>query len=131
MFNLIVSGGLESDRRGSIMAERVLEYTSDQLSDEFKPSGNLDVSAVLDLPTILMEEGTADEVVYLGWLTRVQKRGREYHLQYAVDPDVPVLTNADIYALASELHIEEFEFHRNHWAIKDVDLFQVLYRQKA
>lgn len=131
MFNLIVSGGLESDRRGSIMAERVLEYTSDQLSDEFKPSGNLDVSAVLDLPTILMEEGTADEVVYLGWLTRVQKRGREYHLQYAVDPDVPVLTNADIYALASELHIEEFEVHRNHWAIKDVDLFQVLYRQKA
>lgn len=81
MFNLIVSGGLESDRRGSIVAERVFEYTSDQLSDEFKPSGSLDVSAVLDLPTILMEEGTTDEVVYLGWLTRVQKRGREYHLQ--------------------------------------------------
>ena len=131
MFNLIVSGGLESDRRGSIMAERVLEYTSDRLSHEFMPSGELDVSAVLDLPTILMEEGIADEVAYFGWLTRVQKRGREYHLRYTVDPDVPVLTNADIHSLASELQIDDFEFHRNHWAIKEVDLFQVLYRQKA
>lgn len=131
MFNLIVSGSLESDRRGSIIAERVLEYTSDPLSERFMPTGELDISAVLELPTILMGEGVADEVAYFGWLTRVQKRGREYLLQYAVDPDVPRLTNADIRSLASELHIDDFEFHRNHWAIKDVDLFQVLYRQKV
>lgn len=131
MFNLIVSGGLESDRRGSIIAERVLEYTSDLLSERFMPTGEMDISAVLELPTILMGEGVADEVAYFGWLNRVQKRGREYLLQYAVDPDVPRLTNADIRSLASELHIDDFEFHRNHWAIKDVDLFQVLYRQKV
>lgn len=131
MFNLIVSGGLESDRRGSIMAGRVLEHTSEPLSQQFMPGGELDISAILELPTVLMEEGIADEVAYLGWLTRVQKRDREYLLQYTVDPDIPRLNNADIHALASELQIDDFEFHRNHWAIKDVDLFQVLYRQKA
>ena len=41
------------------------------------------------------------------------------------------MTNADIKELSSELQIDDWEFSRNHWAIKDVDLFQVLYRQKA
>jgi len=131
MFNLIVSGGIENDRRGSILAERVLEFTGGSLLQKFMPDGTLDISAILELPTILMTEGVSDEVARIGWLSRVQKHGREYRLQYSVDPDVPKLSNADIHSLASELQIDDFEFHRNHWAIKDVDLFQVLYRQKA
>jgi hypothetical protein len=131
MFNLIVSGGLESDHRGSIIASRVLEYTDDDVRDRFMPGGKLDITAIKSLPTVLMQEGTSDEIAGIGWLSRVELRGKDYALQYALDPGLPRMTNADISALASELQIANFEFSRNHWAIKNVDLFQVLYRHKA
>lgn len=130
MFNLIVSGGLENDRRGSIMSERVFEHTPDELEARFKPGGKLDISALMSLPTLFMEEGTVDEVAGIGWLTRIDLIGSDYRLQYSMDTDVPRMTNADIYELASDLKMDNFEFHRNHWAVKDVDLFHVLYRHK-
>ena len=126
MFNLIVSASVSHDRRGSILAGRVLQYTDDLVAARFEPSGELDIDAVMGLPTLLMEEGHSNEVVRIAWLTRVVRNGRNYDLNYTVDPDLPKLTNADIYALSSELDMNEWEFGTNHWAIKDVDLFQVL-----
>lgn len=130
MFSLIVSGGLESERRGSIMAGRVFEYTEKDLESRFKPDGRLDVAGLMAMPTLLMREGVGDEVAGIGWITRIERKGADYQFQYTVDPDVPRMTNADVYDLASELHIDSFEFSRNHWAVKEVDLFQVLYRAK-
>ncbi len=130
MFNLIVSSGLENERRGSILAGRVFGYTSDELVERFKPGGTLDVSGVMALPTLFMGEGIGDEIAGVGWLNRIERKGTEYQLHYSMDPDIPRMTNAEIYELASDLHMESFEFHRNHWSVKDVDLFHVLYRQK-
>ncbi|WP_439526292.1 hypothetical protein [Roseovarius mucosus] len=130
MFNLIFSGGLENERRGSIHAGRVFEYTPDDLEKRFKPSGVLDVSGVMSLPTLFMDEGTDDEIAKIGWLTRIERKGTEYELYYSIDADIPRMTNADIYELASDLHMDSFEFHRNHWSIKNVDLFQILYRKR-
>ncbi|NOD49401.1 hypothetical protein GS624_18970 [Ruegeria sp. HKCCD5849] len=128
MFNLIVSGGIESERRGSISSGRVFEYTDDHLVERFKPAGRLDPS-VTSLPTVLMEEGTSNEVVGIGWLTRVELRGQEYQLHFTLDPEIPRLTNADLLEMAPQLQIDDWEFSRNHWAIKDVDLFQSLFRR--
>lgn len=130
MFNLIVSGGLEDGRRGSIMAGRVFEYTEKDLEGRFKPDDRLDVPGLMAMPTLLMREGFGDEVAGIGWITRIERKGTDYQFQYSIDPDVPRMTNGDVYDLASDLHIDSFEFSRNHWAVKDVDLFQVLYRAK-
>lgn len=131
MFNLIVSGGLEDERRGSISASRVFEHTEGQIVAKFKPAGSLDIAGVMSLPTIFMTEGTGDEIACIGWLSRIELRAGEYLLQYSHDRDFPRLTNADVYAMARDLQMEAWEFSRNHWAIKDVDLFQVLYRQRV
>lgn len=130
MFSLIVSGGLEDDRRGTIMASRVFEYTEDEVREVFKPAGALDIPRLLSIPAVFMKEGTGDEVVRFGWLTRVERRGTDYNLFYTIDPDIARMTNADIYEMMSDLQIDDFEFSRNHWAVKDVDLFQVLYRHR-
>jgi hypothetical protein len=131
VFNLIVSGGLESDRFGTIMADRVFEHTSDAMTDRFKPGGQLDTTGVCALPTIFMTEGTGDEVASVGWLSRVELLGRDFQLHYYYDPEIPRFTNADIYALSAELRIDDWEFSRNHWAVKDIDFFQILYRKKV
>ncbi len=129
MFNLIVSGGLENERRGSISAGRVFEYTNNELVAHFKPDGRLAVAKLTALPTLFMTEGTGDENANIGWLSAIELRGGEYQLQYTYDSTIPCLTNGDIYTIASELQLDEWEFTRNHWAIKDIDLFQVLYRK--
>lgn len=130
MFSLIVSGGLEDDRRGTIMASRVFEDTDDEVRETFKPAGALDVPRLMSIPAVFMKEGIGDEVVRFGWLTRVERKGTNYNLFYTIDPDLPRMTNADLYEMMSELQMDDFEFHRNHWAVKDVDLFQVLYRHR-
>jgi hypothetical protein len=53
-----------------------------------------------------------------------------YRLSYFVDPEIPRMTNADVYEMASDLKLHDWEFSRNHWAVKDADLFRVLYRRK-
>src|SRR5580704_2749429 len=128
MFSVIVSGGLE-EHRGPIAIGRVFEHTDDAIAARFKPDGQLDTGAVLRLPTIFMNEGVDDEIARIGWLTRVERRRTEYELQYSYDREIQPLTNADIRAMAGALRMDDWEFSRNHWAIKDVDLFEALYRQ--
>ena len=130
MFNLIVSSGLRYPSQGKIYGSRVFGYTADEISERFMPNGLLDIAAVAALPTLLMEEGTDDQVAGVARLTRIVEKGRDYEFSYILDPDVPKLTNSEVYQLRSELDLEEFEFSTNHWAIKDVDLFQVLYRKR-
>lgn len=130
MFNLIVSGQLKNERQGIISKGRVLEYTSDYLIERYMPGGLLDSAAILTLPTILMNEGTEDERVWIGSLNKVDLRGTDYNLQYTIDLDIPPLKNRDIYSMADILGIESFEFHRNHWAIKEADLYKNLYHFK-
>ena len=113
------------------MVGRVFEYTSPELEMRFKPQGILNASAVMQLPTILMDEGTGEEVARIVRLNSITPYQFGYILHYSVDQETPHLTNADIYDLRCDLHIfENFEFHRNHWAVKDVDLFHILYYRK-
>jgi hypothetical protein len=44
-------------------------------------------------------------------------------------PDLafPRLGTADVHRLATELRIDDWEFNRTHWAVKDVDLYRVLH----
>ena len=110
---------------------RVFEHTDDEISARFMPNGKLDIVAVMQLPTIFMNEGIGDEIARVGWLTRIEQRANEYLLQCSYDGEIPSLTNGEIYAMAGELQMINWEFSRNHWAIKDVDLFQLLYRRRV
>jgi hypothetical protein len=130
MFNLIVSTGVQSETSGSILAARVFEHTDAGLIERFMPKGRLSVADVMSLPAVFMQEGTADEIAGVGWLSRIEPQGKDYQLRFTLDPAVPRLTNRAIRAMASELHMDDWEFSRNHWAIKNVDLFQTLYKQK-
>ncbi|WP_157973672.1 hypothetical protein [Tropicimonas sp. IMCC34043] len=129
MFNLIVSSSLEGEKRGTIPISRVFEHTDDKVANDFMPSGVLDILAVMAMPTVFMGEGKKDQIALVGRISKVEVRGSDYRFQYTIDPSIPRLTNADIVALADELNIDEWEFSRNHWAIKDADLFYTLYRR--
>ena len=129
MFNLIVSANGWSPNRDSIKRSRVFEYTADALEKRFKPNDVLDVDMLLSLPTVFAPEnsGSGEQFARVGRIIRVRQAATDLQLEYSYDPAVPPISNSTLAELASELDIGEWEMSRTHWAIKDADLFQVLF----
>ena len=128
MFNLLVKGTGWVEGRDTFGADRVFEYTADALSARFKSNGRLDGEALMRQPTLFMSEGTDNEVARVGTLTRVRLEGRELYLEFAYDPAIPPILNRDLLAFRRDLDMDEWEFSRTHWAVKNEDLFRVLLR---
>jgi hypothetical protein len=116
---------------------RTLEWTASHLEDRFAPGGVLDLRAVAELPTVFACENGWDgkqPAARVGTLTRVQLIGTEYQLEYILDPDIPPISNSVLFGnAADDLQIDTKasipESSRNHWSIKDVDLFKVLLKR--
>lgn len=129
MFNLLMSYGAWEANRDTIDRSRVLEYTSSRLEERFQPDKTLDVDAVCDMPLLLAREAGAEAPARVGRLTRVRLEGKNYHFDYVLDQDIPPIPASVLSSLGSALGIgdsDSFEWNRNHWAIKDADLYEVL-----
>lgn len=126
MFNVDWTAG-----SAQVPLERVFEYTAEHIKQQFKDGGGgplLDKLAAL--PCLFCEEGaTADHLAYVGYINRLQIIGRQVSFEVSFDTEVPTLTNDLLYANRTALSMpEEWEFSRNHWAIKDADLYRFLLR---
>ena len=130
MFNLIMRGANNWDKGiESMPLDRIFEYTEGVLSNYFKPNNNLLLDQLLKLPCLFMQEGIRDELAYVGQINRARIIGKEVSFEYTLDTEVPPLKNSLIFANRAALDMTiDFEFSRNHWAVKDVDLYRFLLR---
>jgi hypothetical protein len=130
MFSLLVKGNGWANDRDTFFLGRAFEGTDETLVARFKPSGDFDFNALIKLPALFMEESSlgTNQVARIGRILSARVVGREIALEYIYDQSIPPLTNAIVESFAQELEIGGWEFTRTHWAIKDVDLFQVLLR---
>lgn len=117
---------------------RALEYTAAHVRAQFGQGDQLDLSSVMKLPTVFACENSWDGnhiPARVGILTNVQLVGREYRLEYVFDPELPPIPNEILFGMAAhDLDIDVSssipESSRNHWAIKDVDLFKALLKHQ-
>lgn len=129
MFNLIMRSVDWDSGREAMPIGRLFEYTDDHIVDQFRQDGNLLLDRLSTLPCLFMEEGTGDEIAYVGQINRARIVGNEVSFEYTLDAEVPPLQNSMIYANRMALDMpHDFEFSRNHWAVKDVDLYRFLLR---
>ena len=130
MFNFLVKGSGWADGRDTMFGGRTFEYTDSHLVELFKPGDQLDLDALSSLPTLFVEEtsGQGNQVARVGMITRIRMSGRDISLEYVYDQAIPALTNKVLQNFATDLDIDDFEFSRTHWSVKDVDLFRVLLR---
>ena len=130
MFNMIVKYNAWADGRDTISAGRVFEHTEDHLVAQFKPNGHLDFLSLVALPTLFVQEssGQGNEVARVGTITRARLLGSNVTLDYAYDLGIPGIPNRVLQGLAGDLDIDDFQFSRTHWSVKDTDLFRVLVR---
>ena len=134
MYNLLI--GLT---RGEVGADRLLEYTVDEVRQYIAPAagkarGEVKVDRLLNLPTLLMPEtGFDDEpqIARVGHVTNVNKSRYGYTFTFVPNPAIAPIPSPRIEAAAAALDIADGEFHRTHWAVKDVDLYRVLDQEIA
>lgn len=140
MFNFIVTGMDIVAPRGSCTMPlgRVFQHTDKDLENRFAPGGLLDVTALMALPTIITNESSSDPsfpvMARVGKVTKIRQGAAECQIEYELDTDVPPIANAVLESLAAPLHFvisRRFfdDFRTNHWAVKDVDLFNVLFKE--
>lgn len=124
MFNVDWESG-----RATIPLGRLFEYTDDHVEAEFRDQGTILLERLTSLPCLFCEEGTSDEVAYVGQINRARIVGRDLAIEVAFDNEVPPMQNSFLYENRTALQMpHDFEFSRNHWAVKDVDLYRFLLR---
>ncbi|WP_054889048.1 hypothetical protein [Pseudomonas sp. NBRC 111118] len=129
MFNLLMFNADWPSGRVTIPMGRMFEYTDDHIAAQFRDGGALLLDSLISLPCLFCKEGREGETAYVGQINRARIVGRELSLEVSLDADVPPLQNSMIYANRMALDMpEDFEFSRNHWAVKDVDLYRFLLR---
>lgn len=133
MYSLLMvsaSGYWEARNGCNFELSRFLEYTDQTLVQRLKPITQEVAEELKKWPVLFAYElpwhdGPSDNMARLGWLTEVQQRHTQIRIGYSFDSTVPPITATQLRSILWELDIEN-EISRTHWAVKDVDLFNVL-----
>lgn len=127
MFNLIMISVNWDAGREVISASRLFEYTDNHITELFVQNGIANLDSLTRLPCLFMQEGTDDELAYVGQIFRPSRINGNISFEYSIDNNVPPLENSFIYENRFALSMpHDFEFSRNHWAVKDIDLYRFM-----
>ncbi len=129
MFNLMMFNVEWASGKAIIPLGRIFEYTDKHIEVQFRDQNGPLLDRLRALPCLFCEEGTSDEVAYVGQINQARIIGLNLAVEISFDTEVPQLTNSLIHANRMALDMpQDFEFSRNHWAVKDIDLYQFLLR---
>ncbi len=131
MYHLLVSYDGWPQPTDSIDLSRVFEYTEDSLIKIFLSNNKFDIAKISRFPALFASEigGVGEQIARVGYINHITTNGINLNLHYVFAPNIPPITNDNLKQLSSALDIQASEFTRTHWAVKDVDLFRVLYEQ--
>ncbi|MCD0501258.1 hypothetical protein LP085_30720 [Achromobacter sp. MY14] len=141
MYNFLVTGRDITAPSGSIElpSDRVFKHTEPHLEQRYFSDNTLDTKALCLLPTIIANESSSDpqfpSAARIGTIVRVTSSLGSHKIEYEIDERIQPIPNAVLESLASELRFviggRGFDdFQTNHWAIKDADLFRVLFTHR-
>lgn len=132
MFNVIMGNHDWKEQTASMALDRMFEYTDRELANRFMDGDRPALDRLRAFPCLFLHEGTGDQICHVGTVTAARITGDEVRFEFALDPDVPPMTNASLFAHKRQLdmnnHRYDWDWSRNHWAVKDVDLYRFLLR---
>lgn len=124
MYNLLVGFP-----EGSAHTSRMFEYTDAGVRASVAPQGGPDLSVLMGLPTVVMPEiGQGEpEFARMGRTVDLAPHGASYRYRFVPDANVSPLPLEKMLTNADRWGIEDFEFYRTHWAVKNVDAYAALW----
>lgn len=128
MYSLLVSYQFQNWDGGAFRFDksRFLEYTSEPIEKQLRPLSVEAMECIKSWPCVLMEEGRADELVRIARISELRDLGREIWLTVDLCPSKAPILNDHLWRIREDLDIDQFEFNRNHWAVKKRNLFSIL-----
>lgn len=131
MFNLLMFS-VDWQESGTVKVERnrVFLFTDEHITDRYiDDTGRPILDDLKALPCLCCEEGRGDELAYVGRIDEARFSGKDIVLKVSIDKDVPPIKNRLLYEKRTELNLREtLALSRNHWSVKDVDLYRFLLR---
>lgn len=129
MYHLFIgyTGPADSENSVEVSVSRFLEYTDNETQMRFRDFTGEGASLIKTYPGLFMREEFEDGA-FVGHITSVTKTNATYKVTFERDETIGVIQPDDIQRIALELDIDGFEFHRTHWAIKQIDLLGTLSR---
>jgi hypothetical protein len=129
VFNLIVTADETAwnNGRDSISLSRFGEYTAESIKARYRSFDDEAIKDLTSFPTLFAYEQVHDLPAKVGRVTKiVRPSGGELRFHYTFIQEFPLVSPSILSEIAWELDINNWEMDRTHWAIKDVDLFEVL-----
>jgi hypothetical protein len=131
VYNLIISGNDEAWESSpySLEVARLGEYTAEALRTRYQKLTSAAITELQSFPTLFAYEHMVKKAARFGQVTRIsQPSGRSLRFHFKLYDQVPPIPYERVKDLTWELDIGEWEINRTHWAVKDVDLLDVLRR---
>lgn len=127
MYSLIVWEALDelTGRTLSVSRQRFLEYTDSDLATSLMTLSGEALDALAKWPMLVMTEGQTDEEANVVFAESIRPVRDDIVVRFREGRVGPIL-NEQIWKLRRTLDIADWEFSRSHWAVKEVDLAQVL-----
>jgi hypothetical protein len=127
VYNLIMAGALGTwdEPRSELPRSRVGEYTDDALKARYLVLDERAIAELTSLPTLFAYEQVHDAPARLGRVSRISTRGNLVRFEY-IFARTPAIPSKEIVSRRVALDIDEWELNRTHWAVKDIDLIEVL-----
>lgn len=128
MFNVVVGCTWENNGRGTLALGRVFEHTQDHIRDQFSAGAAIRFDELRRYPCLFMDEGVDEQVAQIGHVVGTTVERGEVRFEYALENGIPAMRNNQIYARAGDFGMDNWEFSRTHWAVKDIDLYRAVLR---
>ncbi|RAZ83410.1 TIR domain-containing protein [Cereibacter johrii] len=127
MFNLMVTADDNGWEEGVYIwsSSRILEHTDPEIKARLSKLSESDLAELASLPTLFTYEDGTEGSPRVGYIRKVVKIGNDIKIVFEFDDPIG-LTRDLIQNLTRELNIGRNELYRTHWAVKNVDLHQVL-----
>lgn len=129
MYNLLVSNLLPELGEGplEVPGSRFLEHTSETITLQLQTLSDEAIAAMKSWPCLVMKEGRGEEEAFIAKIVSLAIGSKEILVGLSNLEAQPAILNADIWKVRDRLDIGQFEFSRNHWAVKDQDLLAILH----
>ena len=128
MYNLMVTASDNAWEEGSYVFDRsrLFEHTNDDIKKRFRDLTPEIIAELCLLPTLFTYENGTEGISRVGKINQIQQRGNEVRVVYQFDDAIPPIADEALSARKWDLEIGDWEFNRTHWAVKNINLNDVL-----
>lgn len=127
LFNFLVHGDPDTWNQAPYKFDktRFLEHTESHIKETFSALSVENLESLKAYPTLfaIENEGKPSRI---GYIENLKIRSDHILIEYKFDPIFPPIDIGILKKLEKHLNITKFEMHRTHWAIKEINLFEIL-----